>query len=92
MSGWCGREDTQAPDGHWGGDYGGPMFLLPGLIITCHVCGVLDEVFPPPERQEVLRYLHAHMNEDGGWGLHIEGHSTMFGTVLSCVGPARAPG
>ena len=91
LSGWCGREDTQAPDGHWGGDYGGPMFLLPGLIITCHVCGVLDELFPPPERQEVLRYLHAHMNEDGGWGLHIEGHSTMFGTVLSCVRPARPP-
>ena len=24
-------------------------------------------------------------NEDGGWGLHIEGPSTMFGTVLSYV-------
>ncbi|KAH9319054.1 hypothetical protein KI387_020823, partial [Taxus chinensis] len=24
-------------------------------------------------------------NEDGGWGLHIEGHSTMFGTVLNYV-------
>uniref|UniRef100_F6GYJ9 Terpene cyclase/mutase family member n=1 Tax=Vitis vinifera TaxID=29760 RepID=F6GYJ9_VITVI len=45
----------QAHDGHWPGDYGGPMFLLPGL------------------------------NEDGGWGLHIEGPSTMFGTVLSYV-------
>ena len=28
---------------------------------------------PPPPLQ----------NEDGGYGLHIEGHSTMFGTVLS---------
>lgn len=24
-------------------------------------------------------------NEDGGWGLHIEGPSTMFGSVLSYV-------
>jgi hypothetical protein len=23
----------QAHDGHWPGDYGGPMFLLPGLVI-----------------------------------------------------------
>ncbi|PRQ51824.1 putative cycloartenol synthase [Rosa chinensis] len=44
-----------AHDGHWPGDYGGPMFLLPGL------------------------------NKDGGWGLHIEGPSTMFGTALNYV-------
>lgn len=24
----------QAHDGHWGGDSGGPMFLLPGLVAT----------------------------------------------------------
>lgn len=24
-------------------------------------------------------------NEDGGWGLHIEGHSIMFGTALSYI-------
>jgi hypothetical protein len=24
----------QAHDGHWPGDYGGPMFLMPGLVIT----------------------------------------------------------
>lgn len=23
----------QADDGHWPGDYGGPLFLLPGLVI-----------------------------------------------------------
>ncbi|KAF5176267.1 Terpene cyclase/mutase family member [Thalictrum thalictroides] len=22
----------QADDGHWPGDYGGPMFLMPGLV------------------------------------------------------------
>ncbi|KAL0308341.1 UNVERIFIED_CONTAM: Lupeol synthase [Sesamum radiatum] len=25
------------------------------------------------------------LNEDGGWGLHIEGHSTMFGSILNYV-------
>ena len=23
---------VQAHDGHWPGDYGGPMFLMPGLV------------------------------------------------------------
>ena len=23
---------VQQPDGHWAGDYGGPMFLLPGML------------------------------------------------------------
>ena len=24
----------QEEDGHWAGDYGGPLFLLPGLVMT----------------------------------------------------------
>lgn len=38
-------------------------------------------------------------NEDGGWGLHIEGHSTMFCTTLNYIclrilgeGPNEGPG
>ena len=61
------------------------MFLLPGLVITCHAVGCMDEVLPATHRAEMLRYLRNHQNEDGGYGLHIEGHSTMFGTVLSYV-------
>ena len=49
----------------------------------------VGEVFLPPSRREVPRYLHAHVHGDGGWGLPIEGHSIMFGTALSCVRPAR---
>ncbi|CAN1259354.1 Cycloartenol synthase [Linum perenne] len=45
----------QHDTGFWPGDYGGPLFLLPGL------------------------------NEDGGWGLHIEGSSIMFCTALVYV-------
>jgi len=77
----------QQSDGHWAGDYGGPMFLLPGMLIACHVTGVLEEVFPTKHHtEEALRYLTLHQNpDDGGFGLHIEGHSTMFCTVLNYV-------
>uniref|UniRef100_A0A3B3CQ52 Lanosterol synthase (2,3-oxidosqualene-lanosterol cyclase) n=1 Tax=Oryzias melastigma TaxID=30732 RepID=A0A3B3CQ52_ORYME len=62
----------QAEDGHWGGDYGGPLFLLPGLLITCHVA-------------QIPLYLRSVQLPDGGWGLHIEDKSTVFGTALSYV-------
>lgn len=75
-------ESLQADGGHWPGDYGGPMFLMPGLIITCYTTGTIDTVFSSHDKQEMLRYLVNHQNDDGGYGLHIEGHSTMFGTVL----------
>ncbi|PNH08616.1 Cycloartenol synthase, partial [Tetrabaena socialis] len=37
-------ECLQQEDGHWPGDYGGPMFLLPGLIIALYTTGGLDVV------------------------------------------------
>ena len=78
-------ESLQCDDGHWPGDYGGPMFLLPGMVIACYTTGVLDTVFSPAHKKEVIRYLANHQNEDGGYGLHIEGTSTMFGTALTYV-------
>ncbi|XP_043916484.1 lanosterol synthase isoform X1 [Protopterus annectens] len=70
----------QAEDGHWAGDYGGPHFLLPGLLITCHVASIpLPEAF----KKEMIRYLRSVQLPDGGWGLHIEDKSTVFGTALS---------
>jgi cycloartenol synthase len=59
-------QTLQADDGHFPGDYGGPMFLMPGLVIVCHVTGVMDTVLPPPHRAEMIRYLCNHANEDGG--------------------------
>lgn len=32
----------QAHDGHWPGDYGGPMFLMPGLVST-HLISICYE-------------------------------------------------
>ncbi len=72
----------QVEDGHFPGDYGGPLFLLPGLIITAHITAT---PFPAPHVALMKRYMLNHQNEDGGWGLHIEGESTMFGTVLQYV-------
>ncbi|XP_055019806.1 lanosterol synthase isoform X2 [Boleophthalmus pectinirostris] len=73
-------KQLQAEDGHWAGDYGGPLFLLPGLLITCHVAKIQ---LPEEWRKEMVRYLRSVQLEDGGWGLHIEDKSTVFGTALS---------
>ncbi|XP_044464572.1 cycloartenol synthase 2-like [Mangifera indica] len=75
----------QTEDGFWPGDYGGPLFLLPGLVIGLYVTGTLDAILHLEHRKEMLRYLYNHQNKDGGWGLHIEGCSTMFCTALSYV-------
>nr|K7NBZ9.1 RecName: Full=Cucurbitadienol synthase; Short=SgCbQ [Siraitia grosvenorii]AEM42982.1 cucurbitadienol synthase [Siraitia grosvenorii]AUC64917.1 cucurbitadienol synthase [Siraitia grosvenorii]WCF76099.1 oxidosqualene cyclase [synthetic construct] len=75
----------QTSDGNWASDLGGPMFLLPGLVIALYVTGVLNSVLSKHHRQEMCRYVYNHQNEDGGWGLHIEGPSTMFGSALNYV-------
>ncbi|KAK9931606.1 hypothetical protein M0R45_018878 [Rubus argutus] len=75
----------QAEDGFWPGDYGGPLFFVPGLVIGLSVTGALNAILPNEHRKEICRYLYNHQNKDGGWGLHIEGPSTMFCTALSYV-------
>ncbi|XP_033965761.1 lanosterol synthase-like [Pseudochaenichthys georgianus] len=72
----------QAEDGHWAGDYGGPLFLLPGLLITCHIAKI---PLPSAWQKEMVRYLRSVQLADGGWGLHIEDKSTVFGTALSYI-------
>ncbi|KAA8499368.1 Cycloartenol synthase [Porphyridium purpureum] len=72
----------QMKDGHWPGDYGGPMFLMPFLIFACHATHTpLGE----QHKHEMARYIRNMQNDEGGWGLHIEHHATMFGTVLNYV-------
>ncbi|XP_008143861.2 lanosterol synthase [Eptesicus fuscus] len=72
----------QAEDGHWAGDYGGPLFLLPGLLITCHVARI---PLPAGYKEEMVRFLRSVQLPDGGWGLHVEDKSTVFGTALNYV-------
>ncbi|KAK9923928.1 hypothetical protein M0R45_032324 [Rubus argutus] len=72
-------------NGHWPAENAGPLFFLPPLVICMYITGHLNTVFPEEHRKEILRYIYYHQNEDGGWGLHIEGHSTMFCTALSYI-------
>lgn len=72
----------QTADGHWAGDYGGPMFLLPGFVFACYVSRTPIDTHV---KLEMMRYFRNHQNEDGGFGLHIEHKSTMFGTTLSYI-------
>jgi cycloartenol synthase len=50
----------QSHDGHWPGDYGGPMFLMPGLVIALSVTGALNAVLTDHHRNEMRRYLFNH--------------------------------
>jgi squalene/oxidosqualene cyclase-like protein len=75
-------KNLQADSGHWPGDYGGPLFLTPGLVIAAYVT---ETKLPAQHVALIKQYMLNHQNTDGGWGLHIEGPSTMFGTVLQYV-------
>jgi lanosterol synthase len=71
----------QLPPGNWACEYGGPLFLLPGLVITWYVT---NTPVSPAYAAEIKRYLFARQHPvDGGWGLHVEGESSAFGTAMN---------
>jgi len=72
-------------DGHWAGDYGGPHFLLPGLIVTWYVMNRPSKLIDENQARMMMHYIRVHQQLDGGWGSHIESPSTMFGSVLMYV-------
>lgn len=73
----------QLPPGNWGCEYGGPMFLISGFVITWYVT---KTPIPEAYKIELKNYLYARQHpEDGGWGLHIEGDSSVFGTAMNYV-------
>jgi lanosterol synthase len=75
----------QADDGHWPGDYGGPMFLLPMLVALYYATGTLEDV-PAERRAGMTRYFFSVLHADGGIGLHAEDRRGMlFTTVLGYV-------
>ncbi|KAL9227139.1 hypothetical protein vseg_002871 [Gypsophila vaccaria] len=75
----------QAHDGHWPADSGGPLFFLPPLVMALYITGDMHTILSPEHKKEMKRYIYNHQNEDGGWGFHIEGHSTMFGSALNYI-------
>ncbi|KAK1925398.1 terpenoid cyclases/protein prenyltransferase alpha-alpha toroid [Papiliotrema laurentii] len=72
----------QNEDGHFAAEYGGPLFLTPGLVIAMHVCG---QTFRHEEKVEMIRYLLNKRRPEGGWGLHTAAPPTVFGTVMNYV-------
>lgn len=57
------------------------MFLLPGIVVAWYIT---KTPIPSAYATEIKNYLSARAHpEDGGWGLHIEGDSTVFGTTLN---------
>ncbi|KAI0206567.1 terpene synthase [Astrocystis sublimbata] len=78
---------VQLPEGHWACEYGGPSFLLPGLIFAMYISNMQ---IPREWGIEMTRYLAEHQNADGGWGLHLEGNSTVFATSLYYVVIAKS--
>lgn len=81
-NGYLFYQNLQSTDGHFAGEYGGPLFLIPGLVIGFYVT---NAPFPDEWRIEITRYLRNVQNKDGGWGLHIVGPSTVFGTSCNYV-------
>ena len=59
------------------------MFLLPGMVCAWYVT---QTPIPAHVAIEMRKYLFARQNPvDGGWGLHIEGESTAYGTTMTYV-------
>ncbi|XP_023734438.1 dammarenediol II synthase isoform X2 [Lactuca sativa] len=75
----------QAKDGHWPADYDGPLFMTPPLLIILYISGTINTHLTGEHKKEMKRYIYNHQNKDGGWGFHIEGHSTMMGSALNYV-------
>ena len=55
---------------------------MPGVVFAMYITRT---PVPGPWRIELIRYLANHVNKDGGWGMHLEGHSTVFATGLYYV-------
>ncbi|PLW21794.1 hypothetical protein PCANC_02923 [Puccinia coronata f. sp. avenae] len=77
----------QSPGGHWSSEYGGPLFLTPGLVITCYIT---KTPLAAEVKAELVRYLVNHQRQgndtcDQGWGLNVSQKSTVLGTALNYV-------
>nr|UMM64880.1 2,3-oxidosqualene cyclase [Avena strigosa] len=73
----------QAHDGHWPGDFPGPLFTTATMIIVLYVTESLGITLSSEHRKEICRYLYNRQNIDGGWGLHAEGESSMLSSALN---------
>ncbi|PWA49960.1 OSC2 [Artemisia annua] len=75
----------QAKDGHWPAENAGALFYLPPLLIVLYISGTINTHLSDEHKREMKRFIYNHQNDDGGWGFHIEGHSTMIGSALNYI-------
>ncbi|KAG7652160.1 Seco-amyrin synthase [Arabidopsis thaliana] len=75
----------QAEDGHWPAENSGCLFFEAPFVICLYITGHLEKILTLEHRKELLRYMYNHQNEDGGWGIHVEGQSAMFCTVINYI-------
>ncbi|KFY24315.1 hypothetical protein V493_05316 [Pseudogymnoascus sp. VKM F-4281 (FW-2241)] len=76
-------EKLQQPPGNWACEYGGPLFLMTGIIVAWTITGTK---IPEAHKIEMRNYIFARAHpENGGWGLHIESDSTVFGTTMNYI-------
>ncbi|THH04052.1 hypothetical protein EW146_g10277 [Bondarzewia mesenterica] len=83
INGFDFMKKVQAPDGHWPGVCGAQMYLIPMYVITLYLCGT--KVLPE-EGIEMVRFMLNHADPvDGGWGLHGEHPTTVFGLSVNYI-------
>ncbi len=75
-------ESIQGAHGGWTGDYDGPLFLLPGYIFAHYIIG---QPLSGADRSAFIATLRRAQNDDGSFGLHLEGEGYLFTTVLNYV-------
>ncbi len=75
-------ESIQSRNGGWKGDYGGPLFLVPGYVFAHYAT---KTPLPAKVQKGLTKYIESVQNEDGGFGLHIESKSYLFTTTLNYV-------
>ncbi|CAG8634108.1 7586_t:CDS:10, partial [Cetraspora pellucida] len=76
-------KQLQTVDGHWAGEYSGPIFLISGLVFSTFITRLS---IPQAWKIEIITYLVNTSNpDDGGWGIHVEDHSNLLGTTLNYV-------
>ncbi|KAL1547902.1 lupeol synthase [Salvia divinorum] len=75
----------QAHDGHWPAESSGALFFHPMMVMALYLTGGVDNALSPAHQVEIKRYIYNHQNEDGGWGFHIIGPSTIFGSLLNYI-------
>ena len=54
-------------------------------MVVWYVTGRLGTMLDADRRAAIEHYLRVHQQTDGGWGMHVESPSTMFGATMCYV-------